>query len=232
MPTRIALGCNHTCALTADGVRCWGLNSHGQANVPQLDRPTSITAGANHTCALTADGVKCWGANGSGQINVPALNRPTAVSAGGAHNCALTADGIRCWGANDLSQTSIHPLAADSISLGKSFSCVLSGGSPRCWMYWDSRRQYIRSDLFGWNDAASIAAGGQHVCALFSNNGGIQCKKGEDDYGEVQVPSDLIDPTMVSAGSHHTCALANGEVKCWGAGGTYLPVERYWPQSH
>jgi hypothetical protein len=68
----IAAGAFHTCALTSEGVRCWGFNSDGQNTVPRdLKNPTQITAGGWHTCALTSEGVRCWGSNKEGQSTVP-----------------------------------------------------------------------------------------------------------------------------------------------------------------
>lgn len=92
--TQIALGQEHTCALTQDGqVRCWGANALGQLGagpVPALGISpeqmgaalapvalgdgfvaTSISAGDRHTCAKDMQGaVRCWGFNYQGQLGL------------------------------------------------------------------------------------------------------------------------------------------------------------------
>jgi alpha-tubulin suppressor-like RCC1 family protein len=88
--TAIAAGGSHTCTRFDDGgVRCWGLNTHGQLGygntttigdneapslVGTVDLGTGrsalrLSTGANHTCAALEDGtVRCWGLNSSGQL--------------------------------------------------------------------------------------------------------------------------------------------------------------------
>lgn len=57
-----ALGADHICALTRDNqVQCWGSNSSGQLEVPNLTNPISIAATGNTTCASSDEGVACWG---------------------------------------------------------------------------------------------------------------------------------------------------------------------------
>jgi len=106
-PTQVSAGWNHTCALHAGGVACWGDNSYGRTTVPALTSPTQVSAGQYHTCAVHAGGVACWGYNGSGQTTVPALTSPTQVSAGGTLTCALHAGGVACWGDNSYGQTTV-----------------------------------------------------------------------------------------------------------------------------
>ncbi len=79
----IVSGCDHSCALLADGsVYCWGLNDSGQVGSPGdagteryahpvagLGRVRLLAAGCEHNCALQEDGeLLCWGNNEHGQL--------------------------------------------------------------------------------------------------------------------------------------------------------------------
>jgi alpha-tubulin suppressor-like RCC1 family protein len=82
VPTRLAAGAVHTCALVEDGsAYCWGQNLSGQLGdgttqnratatpVSGGHRFTEIYAGGAQTCAITASGEEyCWGLNQSGQL--------------------------------------------------------------------------------------------------------------------------------------------------------------------
>eukprot|EP01083_Nonionella_stella_P192012 710163_1 len=92
IPMQIALGSDHTCALsTSNAVKCFGYNMFGQLgygdqwgrgvwydemgdNLTVIELgtnfvPLQITAGMTHTCILsTTFEVKCFGSNGHGEI--------------------------------------------------------------------------------------------------------------------------------------------------------------------
>jgi len=127
----IAVGGNHSCALTPTGeAYCWGSNQFGQlgiggAGLPQ-NRParvagglrfTSLVAGGSHTCGLTSTGeAYCWGSNILGALGFTAGRQDTptrvegnhtftALAAGSSHSCGLTSSGILlCWGDNSAGQ--------------------------------------------------------------------------------------------------------------------------------
>jgi alpha-tubulin suppressor-like RCC1 family protein len=77
----LALGDNHTCAVTNGNVMCWGYNTNGQlgmgdtisrlspAVVPGVSNAIDVVALDNGTCALLANNeISCWGANLSGRF--------------------------------------------------------------------------------------------------------------------------------------------------------------------
>jgi alpha-tubulin suppressor-like RCC1 family protein len=82
----VAAGEQHACAVTqTGGIRCWGLNDHGQVDrtttawlrsPPSTDLFTgmkAVTAASTHSCALSnLGGVRCWGsATGVGYRRSP-----------------------------------------------------------------------------------------------------------------------------------------------------------------
>ena len=214
----IVAGGNHTCALLDNGkVRCWGYNGHGQlgyghrnpigdsedpadaGDVPVGgDVVMQLAAGENHTCAVLNTGnMRCWGYNGFGQLgygDTASVLRPEEagdvevggqvlqVAAGKTHTCALLGTGdLKCWG---------------------------NGGSGRLG-YGNTHHRLEPStavDLDGFS-AFQVTAGGSHTCALLST-GGARCwgENGsgqlgyshDDDIGDTELPSSLIDIQLIS----------------------------------
>lgn len=122
--TDVAMGVDHLCALSAEGLTCHGREPGGLGD--ELTEPLVLpfaggarAAGAiDHLCATDADGgVRCLGTNMEGQLGdgtfvlreapVPVRNLPGPVSAigvGDRHSCAAAAGAVWCWGGNDLDQ--------------------------------------------------------------------------------------------------------------------------------
>jgi alpha-tubulin suppressor-like RCC1 family protein len=225
----LALGAEHACARTSDGnILCWGNNASGQVGVSTLGDITSpqqvagvsgakqIVAGDQHTCALLGSpgAVSCWGANDNAQVGngstQAAVTSPAMVAGvtdavelvgGGEHTCARRlSGGVTCWGYNYLGQ------------LGNGSTLPTRATQPQTVVELD--------------DAAQLAAGRYHTCAL-RKGGSVACwglnAKGELGDGMTQDSSspvavmNLSAATFVAAGSWHTCAAtAPGQVLCWG----------------
>lgn len=233
--TRVAVGENHTCAVTtAGGLKCWGDDSLGQlgndATLSSKSFPVdvlgmtsgvaSVTAGRYHTCAATSvGGLKCWGNDGYGQLgnDVTRTDKPTPVDVLG-----LTSD-------------------VASVSAGAYHTCAVTiSGGLKCWGD-DSYGQLGNDvtltskptpvDVLGMTSGvASVSAGAYHACAVTAA-GGLKCW-GRDATGQLGDASTSDKPTpvdvrlltsgvaSVSAGGAHTCAVTTTrDLKCWGSSG-------------
>lgn len=134
-----------------------------------------------------------------------------AIAAGGNHSCALFDDGtLKCWGCGTFGQLGYG--SEDHVGDDEtpdSMDAVDVGAR-----------------------VASIAAGGQHTCALLED-GSILCW-GDGQYGQLgygdtenigdnEAPSSVdpisfeSDVIQIALGEHHSCALLeSAEVQCWG----------------
>jgi hypothetical protein len=236
---RLAAGGLSTCAITDDGVNCWGLNDSLQAPalVAGLNDPQQVTMGEAHGCAVDratngTRSVVCWGDNAFSQSDPVALTEPVAVAAGASHTCALDRTGpttteVRCWGKDDFGQVStaptnlVQPLRLVSSISGNS-SCVLddatTGPELVCWGQYNSANT---SSPIGFdNDVGALALGSEHGCII---DGGQQLCWGLND--DDQAPSGPVESSAVelSLGGFHSCALNPGDpdeysIACWGLG--------------
>lgn len=265
----VSAGTEHSCALAGDGsVSCWGRNASGQIGdgtttprltataVVDLDDVTQIDAGGAVTCARRSDATAwCWGSGFRGQLgagNVANASTPQAVAlppavtwidTGSSHTCAVVSGGQAwCWGSHYRAQLGhgpsgstlfddkyattpvrvVNPDPDEPITLASDFSVVPDPG-----MMFD--------------DASTIAAGGEFTCATKSNKT-IQCwgrgmegQLGDAWIGRCSVPGSQIDcyipvhvgvnapvtgvatPTDASSTANHTCVVqSDRSVVCWG----------------
>jgi alpha-tubulin suppressor-like RCC1 family protein len=196
----------------------------------------AVVAGAHHTCALLATGrVRCWGQNSSGQlgrantssiygsllapydpqfgadpVEFPDGRHAVSLTAGRDHTCAVLDDGlVSCWGEGSSGQLGYGNTAdiGDNEAPSAAGTVVLD------------------------HPAISVSAGNLHTCAIL-DTGATRCwGSGNDGRLGRGNTSTVLNPTYVNpislgneviaieSGRSHTCArLADGGIRCWGAG--------------
>lgn len=180
---------------------------------------TAVSAGALHACAATSTSdIYCWGAGAGYRLGVPTstANQPspvqvqgtligsqpiTAISSGTGHNCVVAGAKGYCWGVNSYGQlgtgttslsstpalvTGLSGLSVTSISAGHASSCAVANAAAYCW--------------------------GENSTGRIGNNTTV------DSSVPIKVGGFLAGKTVteVSVGRNHACAVANGDVYCWG----------------
>lgn len=206
-----------------------GIGSWGALNDTNLhnDVATKIAAGSYFGCAIANGRLYCYGLNGNGQLatgntspvtylsqtgqvgttpigtSEGALAASDKISTGGKHSCAAVNEKVVCWGDNtygQLGQGDHSPLAVpQSVPSLSEFKAV-----------------------------SSISAGQDHTCAVIY--GELYCW-GRNTNGQLGIGNSTEQTTpvkvtafngkrvqSVSAGIDNTCAIANGDLYCWGAG--------------
>jgi alpha-tubulin suppressor-like RCC1 family protein len=172
----------------------------------KIDLDGDMANGCEYSCEPTNAGAeRCDGEDNDCNGVVDDLFRGGVITAGTAHTCATTAGGdIYCWGSNTEGQ------------LG------LTGPEPR-----NSPTKVTWPEEL---EASTVSAGGSHTCIIDKPTQKVYCW-GDNRSGQVgdealdsQVSgvrltsiSAIDEPTAVSAGKAHTCAIDGaGEAFCWG----------------
>jgi alpha-tubulin suppressor-like RCC1 family protein len=200
----VAAGTQHACAIMEpDGtVKCWGKNQFGELGNGATGPETCDAALFDYDCSPTP-------------VDVVGLTDVVQVEAGASHTCARTSTGaVKCWGLSGWGQLGDE---GDDTCSGE--ECSLTP---------------VVAFASGVQD---IAAGGFFTCAI-NEQGGAECfgsnSRGQVGNGEAgpdschvgftapcsMTPDDVVGlgsgVTDITAGGGHACALAGGEVKCWG----------------
>jgi alpha-tubulin suppressor-like RCC1 family protein len=156
--------------------------------------PLQVAAGHRHTCALLSNNtVQCWGEGGFGQLG--------NGQSGLARNSNLL----------ESTYQSPNPVRVPTIS---SAVQVVAGGAHTCARLRDGTAYCWGSNIFG----------------QLGNGAGQGNAAPADVFVLPEAPDPFIEPviearpvavalnniTDIDAGLHHTCAVSNGQVFCWG----------------
>ena len=221
---QIGRGAAHHCALSVTGsVWCWGLNASNQVgqssatspirSAMKVDLPapaSQIAVGHLHSCAmLTNRQVWCWGENGDGQLGrgnttdgLPAdtgLTNMDGIAAGGAVTCAVDMNrALWCWGNGSRGQlltgTSDQTLPVEMTDAGLIDEVsvdneVVVARRDSTWFIWG--RNYFGQFGDGTEDAVT-------------------------NHGVTEMTWLPAGVTSVVPGYRTTCAIADGDLYCWG----------------
>jgi alpha-tubulin suppressor-like RCC1 family protein len=235
--TQIEAGLSHACGIASGAAFCWGSNSNGQLGNNTRSNSstpvsvtatgslagktlTSISAGWYSSCAIASGAAYCWGSSLTlgnstrSDSSVPAMVDSTLlktgstyeVSVGRGHACALTAGVANCWGNNSegnlgsssyldsniptavVTKGALVGKSITDIASGSQHSCVVANAAAYCWGFGEF-------GALGNADNRTYS----HPVAV-STNGVLGGKT----------------VTSIAVGENHTCAIASGDVYCWG----------------
>ena len=218
--TAIAAGYSHSCALRKDGaIFCWGNNGSGQLGdgsggvygdeslVPVRVGDLSISASPATSAAEPATSTAEPEPASPPSTTLPSgeaqPNFATSISASYSHSCAVSDEGkVFCWGDNDHGK----------LGIGKSEIELEYSAVPL--------------EVEGIADAAAVATGENHTCALHQS-GTVSCW-GSDRDDQIGIPDSaasvvpvqiegIKDAVWIATGNGHTCAVhQDGTISCWG----------------
>ena len=232
--TTVGVGGTTACAVTSDGIICWGDNTNGQlgTTAPGIAGPAIVpgTASFTDTKGLTSS--------------------PTLLAMGRAHACGGTSSILVCWGAGGAGQLGSGTTADSAATVQVTFpakidgvSAVAAGGDSTCAI--TSGKEFGADRLWCWGplvasstpvevttppgyEPRTVSVGFDHACATVSG-GAVLCwggnasgqlgpgATGAASATPVEVPG--IDANLVAAGVGQSCAaLRSGRLQCWGTG--------------
>lgn len=196
-------------------------------------RASSVCAGFHHSCALLDDGrVVCWGGNNVGQIGngqsntnhdtpqlvagiggTGTLSGVEALSCGAVHNCASLTDGrVVCWGSGWNGELANGLTGSEGESPFPTVALAMDGETPL-----QGFELFASQDVTCGNDAqGQLLCWGDDIYGQLPNG----TRSGSHPLPVLAVGPDgqtpFVGVTETCASSENGCAVANGNLYCWG----------------
>lgn len=223
---------NNSCALSEQGVYCWGENYEnalglgpGRQLTPTKLAPglglRSVATSHTHGCGVNEAGeVYCWGEAWRGQVG-----------------CDPDAPGCEDESVFDTARAKALPELpkAVAVAVGIGHSCALTrAGEVHCWGDNEDGacggpehpQPWIPRRVDGLPEIRAIAANGWHTCALSqasevycwgANHLGQVGPMAKDEYRSPVKLSGLPPVAELSLGGMHSCIRSeSGQIVCWG----------------
>lgn len=214
----LAAGYRGNCVIADEGAYCWGRNAWSQlgdgttttrlapvAATVVSGTVAAMTPGSDHSCVIVAQVASCWGQGTLGYLGTGMTTH---------HTTPQPID------ASDLAVAVCEP---DWRPLRDPYRCGAPLGFARAGFVDELRIPGA------FREASQLSAGTQHSCAVA---GGVAVCWGNNQIGQlgdgsltartspIAVEGLLVGRTVtaVSAGSTHSCAIADSRAYCWGSG--------------
>ncbi len=238
--SKVVSGLQHTCAIRAGKLACWGLNKHGQignGDSGVIDGQVDPLNGAAYTVKVAVAPYEVFASGVSD------------VALGYEHTCAIKNEELFCWGSNEVGQigqgtvTGVisHPVSiltgAKQVSAHGRWTCVVSNtGQLACF----GTRLVRAADgttapklisnvpkVMIPSGVQSVSLSANHGCVLLTS-GAVQCfgqnamgevGNGLADGADVALPYEVFSSgaTSVTVTDSRSCAVVSGAFKCFGA---------------
>lgn len=235
--SQLAVGYNHSCAIKAGALYCWGNNANGKLGDTTINNNstpkvvtgmgsdvTDVALGIQHTCAVRAGSLYCWGFNNQYQLGFGAatliqkepgssqvLANVTMVATSSHGTCAISGGELYCWGFNA------------SLQAGQGGISTANVQKPT---------QVGVGNLVNVKKVISNY-GAHHVCVIdetSSNHFNLKCWGNNNRFQlGLGTTGNISTPTIITVGSSGndiadvamnldgTCATkTNGDLYCWG----------------
>lgn len=142
-PTAVAVHKDSACAISDDGLTCWGDGFSGSSLPTTIVGARKLRLSDSHGCLLDDFGFACWGDLNGLQLEVPSgLEHPGRVvdfALGSSRTCVVVDSGeVQCWG-RDFDSSGPPPAFTNATSIvGRgSLFCALgttnTGPGLHCW---------------------------------------------------------------------------------------------------
>lgn len=230
--TAVSGGDSFLCGLRSggDSVICWDNLSSPNSTLavkPHRLYPStnsspklrSISVGESHVCAIRADtsAVTCWPRYGRAFSFPAASEEFESISSGSGFTCGIlkSTSLVKCWGYNPI-RTTIESGFGNATVLS-----LVSGASHACGITTEGLILCKGTNESGQLNAPigtpfefnQLSLGGDHGCAIRSENGSVVCWGGAGEFSSGNVSFELV-----VSGKNFSCGLTtlNFSVVCWG----------------